>query len=120
MAEHPDNFDANNILGDLLAEFGDPDGALDHFERAWAKQPDNPTISHNRAYPLLVRGDFEAGYAALEYRWHGRPRRPFHQPAWDGSALAGKSLLVWSEQGVGDTVLFASCLGEAAAAAGRC
>ena len=120
MAEHPDNFDTNNILGDLLAEFGDPDGALEYFERAWAKQPDDPNIRHNRAYPLLVKGDYEAGYAALEYRWHGRPKRQFPHPEWDGSDLSGKSLLVWSEQGVGDTVLFASCLAEIAATAQRC
>ena len=120
LAGHPDNFDANNILGDLLVEFGEPVAALEHFERAWAKQPDDLNIRHNRAYPLLVKGDWEAGYEALEYRWQGREKRPFTHPEWDGSGLTGKSLLVWSEQGVGDTVLFASCLGEAAALAARC
>ncbi len=120
LADHPDDFDANNILGDLLAEFGDTERALDYFERARTLRPDDPNIRHNRAYPLLVKGDFEAGYEALEHRWHGRPRRPFDHPEWDGSDLAGKSLLVWSEQGVGDTVLFASCLAEVAKQANRC
>ena len=47
-----------------------------------------------------------------------RPR-PFEQPAWDGGPLDGKTLLVWSEQGVGDEIMFASLLPEIIAQAGQ-
>jgi hypothetical protein len=43
------------------------------------------------------------------------PERRFDRPRWDGSSLEGKTVLVWSEQGLGDTiqfVRFAPLLGE--------
>ena len=34
------------------------------------------------------------------------PPRPFRQPRWDGSALAGRRILLWLEQGLGDAIQF--------------
>ena len=57
----------------------------------------------------------------MESRWRGsRVRRPFSQPQWDGSALDGRSIVIWGEQGVGDTIIFASCLIDVLARAERC
>jgi hypothetical protein len=38
--------------------------------------------------------------------------RNFSQPLWDGSSLKGKTLFVQAEQGIGDEIMFASCLEE--------
>jgi Tfp pilus assembly protein PilF len=49
-----------------------------------------------------------------EARW-GLPtliRRPFTQDKWSGQPLAGKKLLVWGEQGVGDEVMYASMISD--------
>src|SRR5262249_60648078 len=55
-----------------------------------------------------LRGVGGAGRA--EYAWRGRgkgPRRPRRrQPTWDGSALAGRTVLLPAEQGLGDTLQF--------------
>ena len=53
-------------------------------------------------------GNFEQGFADYEWRWRRKksPMRPFQQPTWDGSELNGKTILLWSEQGLGDTLQF--------------
>ncbi len=60
------------------------------------------------AYLLLLAGDFRRGFAEYEYRWQSwqTPPRPFSQPTWDGSSLAGKTILLHAEQGLGDTIQF--------------
>ena len=41
-------------------------------------------------------------------------------PVWDGSSLADKTILVYGEQGIGDEIMFASCLPELIEQADRC
>jgi ADP-heptose:LPS heptosyltransferase len=53
-------------------------------------------------------GDFEHGWPEYEWRWR-RPKSPprrLPQPRWDGAPLAGKTLLVYMEQGLGDMLQF--------------
>ncbi|KPF81394.1 hypothetical protein IP70_24225 [alpha proteobacterium AAP38] len=62
------------------------------------------------AMGLLMQGKYPEGLA--EYEWRSRmpdfpsPRRDFTSPAWDGSDMAGRTLLVHDEQGVGDALQF--------------
>ncbi|MBP2316161.1 tetratricopeptide repeat protein [Azospirillum soli] len=62
-------------------------------------------------FGLLLQGRLEEGFA--EYEWRSRmadfpsPRRGFASPAWDGSDLTGRTLLIHDEQGVGDTIMLA-------------
>jgi len=77
-------------------------------------EPDNIKANRNFADPLFISGRTEEAWLAYEYRWQmpDRPRRPHNQPEWQGEDLAGKTILVWPEQGVGDTLVFATCLPE--------
>lgn len=43
------------------------------------------------------------------------PQRSFNAPRWKGEKIAGKRLLVWREQGVGDELMFATCYADLAA-----
>ena len=56
----------------------------------------------------MLLGDYEQGWPEYEWRWTqpGFTRRQFTQPAWDGSDLAGRSILLYAEQGLGDTLHF--------------
>ena len=88
--------------------------ALASFERAVAIRPDWGPGQHSRALALMLLGKLEQGFAAYEWRWKNRattldPRdyRGNEIPLWDGAQSAqGKRILVFSEQGLGDTLQF--------------
>ena len=63
---------------------------------------------------------YEGGFSNLVPVAGARhPRRNFSVPRWNGEALNGKTLLVWREQGLGDELLFATCLHELEALGGK-
>ena len=66
----------------------------------------------NRGCCRLLEEDFAAGWADYQWRFRTGQWRPsdYRQPQWDGSPLADGALLVHGEQGIGDEILFASCL----------
>ncbi len=100
-------------LGNARVECNDPDGALEAFDRAAELCGDDPAgyrLRWNRALALLQSGDLARGLPAFECR-RERPEAADQQwpasPRWDGSRLpAGRTLLLVSEQGLGDTLQF--------------
>jgi len=102
-------------LACILSERGDFAQSISLNAQAIALAPDDIQIRRNVADPLFLDQQFDKAWQAYEFRWEksDRPRRPFPQPAWTGEDLSGKTLLVWAEQGIGDTMLFSTCLGDA-------
>ncbi|MBT5266505.1 MAG: hypothetical protein HOL85_16840 [Rhodospirillaceae bacterium] len=79
--------------------------------------PHDVTIRTNRAIFLLINGNLAAGWQ--EFRWrHGKPEVALERLGlpveWTGAALEQGTLLVWQEQGIGDEVLFVSCVRDVA------
>ena len=108
---HPDFAEAHNNLGKALMELGRYDEAEASYARALALKPDYNNADYNRSLLLLLRGDFKAGWAGYEKRLVegsplALPDRGFRQFLWDGADLAGKRILLYEEQGVGDTIQF--------------
>lgn len=72
---------------------------------------------------LMLTGNMAEGLKEYEWRWHVRdctiPKRDFGKPAWDGSPLAGRVLLIHSEQGYGDLLQFIRYVPMAAASGGK-
>jgi tetratricopeptide (TPR) repeat protein len=108
--------------GNVLRELGQPDAAVASCDRALGLSPDNGQAHQNRALALLLAGDYERGWPEFEWRWRnphsglGRDVRPYRQPLWLGQQdLAGKTLLVYAEQGLGDTLQFCRYVTLAAA-----
>ena len=83
------------------------DGAMQRFKHVLDLVPDHAEAEGGMAACYLVQGDFERGWAAYEVaiRAEGHPSSP-DLPRWRGEALAGRSLLVVTEQGLGDTIHF--------------
>jgi Flp pilus assembly protein TadD len=103
----PDSPLALNNYALALKEAQRWDEAVQLTQTACERAPGDPTMRSNLAMLHLVRGDYVHGWPAHEARWQGslelggnRPAMP--APQWQGESLAGKTLLVWGEQGMGD------------------
>ena len=108
----PDFLEALNHRGSALAELHRFDEALASFDRAVALKSDFAGAHWNAALLRLLLGDFANGWAGREWgrrsRAIGFVERSFAQPLWLGEApLAGKTILLHSDEGLGDTIQFA-------------
>lgn len=108
--------------GVALHESGRFDDALAAYDAALAAAPEHVLARFHRATTLLTLGRFGAAWPDYELRLlsEDRPRRTFPFPRWAGETLAGKTILVHAEQGIGDEILFASCLPQVIATARCC
>ena len=108
-------------LGVALEHFGRWDGALAAFQAAVECDPQHVDAHWNAALALLRAGRFEEGFREYEWRFQrGEPGpRACTQPVWDGRPLAGRTILVWAEQGFGDTLQFLRFVPEVARSGGR-
>jgi tetratricopeptide (TPR) repeat protein len=101
---------AHNNLGVGLREQEKPGEAVSSFKKALAVNPNFADAHMNLGITLLQAGDFEAGWQHYEWRWQTKSKtyqpRNFSQPAWDGGPLEGRTLLIYAEQGLGDTLQF--------------
>jgi len=113
IAIRPDHAAAYCNRGIALQELDRIDAALASYNRAIAIKADFPEAYYNRSIASLSLGDFENGWIDYEWRWrteHGarlRDRRMFREGQWLGrESLAGKTILLHCEQGLGDTLQF--------------
>ena len=108
-------------LGIALEQFGRWDGALAAFQAAVECDTRHADAHWNAALALLRAGRFEEGFREYEWRFRrGEPGpRACPQPVWDGGPLAGRTILVWAEQGYGDTLQFLRFVPELARRGGR-
>jgi len=86
--------------------------ALWCYEQALNLQPNFPEAEMAQSHCLLLQGDFVGGWQHHEARWRTSQLRDQglfpHEPAWLGEpSLEGRSILLWAEQGLGDTIQFA-------------
>jgi Flp pilus assembly protein TadD len=122
VALDPEDYAACNNRGSILEELGRCDDALAEYQRAVALQPDDPTPAWNQAFLYLRQGIFDRGWEAHDLRLgiKGVVALRFPYPLWDGSALDGKTVLMSAEQGLGDEIMFASCVPDMLERAGHC
>lgn len=82
--------------------------------RALALDPNEHLAHWNLAFVRLLMGRLEEAWPDFHWRWKVREAFPslrtFAQPGWKGEGFEGKTLLVWSEQGFGDSIQFARYL----------
>jgi tetratricopeptide (TPR) repeat protein len=108
------------ICHQMVGEF---DEAFAFFERAIAADREFHEAWFNRSLLRLSLGDFAAGWAEYEHRWQlpqmATEKPDFAQKMWNGEALDGKTILIYSEQGHGDAIQFLRYVPQVAARGGR-
>lgn len=99
------------LLALLHAERGDHDEALRCYHEALQLNPNSVSGHWNHALLLLLLGRLHEGWEEYEWRWQREILKReqwqgFSQPLWSGETLAGRTLLIYAEQGLGDTIQF--------------
>jgi tetratricopeptide (TPR) repeat protein/ADP-heptose:LPS heptosyltransferase len=118
----PTNPIAHFNLANVRRALGKLDAASAAIQAAIGLDPNFANAHWNHACCRLLAGDFAMGWQAYEWRERAGvvPLDRYPQPRWQGESLEGQTILVHAEQGIGDEILFASCLPDLIARAGRC
>jgi tetratricopeptide (TPR) repeat protein len=96
-------------LGVLLNDYGKLEEAAAVYRKALAMTPDDAQVHWNYAINRLAAGDFATGWEEFEWRLRSpqhKLNRGFPQAQWDGSDLAGRTILLHTEGGFGDALQF--------------
>ena len=107
----PNYAEAYNNRGVIYKELSQMNLALKDLKKAISLKPDYPEANSTMGVTLLLTGNFSKGWEQYEWRWKDLSDpsviRSFKQPLWDGKkSLKDKSILLYSEQGLGDTIQF--------------
>ena len=102
-----------NVLinhGNTLKDLKQYKEAIASFESALALEPNIPSAHWNKALTHILLGEYELGWKEYEWGWQCGERgkaRQYSQPTWLGNEpIAGKTLLIHPEQGLGDLIQF--------------
>jgi Flp pilus assembly protein TadD len=95
-------------LGFVLFGSGELDEAADYFRRLCTLRPDSAEATVNLGLINLRQGNLTVGWAEYESRWKVGvgDERKLVQRRWKGEPLGGKRILIYAEQGLGDTLQF--------------
>jgi Flp pilus assembly protein TadD len=106
----PNSVDALHLLGWALLDLARPREALPLVERAIHLSPREPRLYWLRGFILLMLGEYQQGWNNYESRWEvtglNLKRPSLARPQWRGEDIRGKSLYLFPEQGLGDTLQF--------------
>ena len=105
----------HNNIGNTLKDLGNLDEAIKAYQKAISLKPDFAEAHKNLSFAYFNKGQFKKGFEEYEWRWETlqflSQKRNFRQPMWDvKQPLDDKRILIWCEQGIGDTLMWSSCL----------
>jgi tetratricopeptide (TPR) repeat protein len=105
----------HNNIGNTLKDLGNLGEAIQAYEKAISLKPDFAEAHKNLSFAYLNKGLLKKGFEEYEWRWETleflSQQRNFRQPMWDGKQhLDDKRILIWCEQGIGDTLMWSSYL----------
>lgn len=112
-----------NVAG-IIASRGFFRSALTVLEALVRVAPESAEARKTLSVAQLQLGDFAEGWKGFEARFESEtervPRQPTPPAYWRGEDLAGKSITLWSEQGLGEEILFASQIPDLLTRAEKC
>ncbi len=111
IALKPRYVEAYNNRGNVLTDHKQFDAALASYDEAIILEPYYAEAHWNKSLLLLLLGEFDKGWKEYAWRWKWddfpSQKRKYNQPLWVGKeSLVGKTILLHSEQGLGDAIQF--------------
>jgi tetratricopeptide (TPR) repeat protein len=108
---NPHHSSAYTNRGNALRNLQRYEEARESYDQSISLQPGNARARFCKAQLELGLGNFQSGWPLYESRWQLEEvhphRRNFPQASWLGSEpIEGKTILLHSEQGLGDTIQF--------------
>ena len=104
--------EAFNNMGNIKKELGQLDEAIEAYGNALVIKPDYAEAYNNMGDAYLRKRNFKKGFELYEWRWKTPQqigdRLLSSKPEWGGQN--GARVLVYSEQGIGDEIMFASVI----------
>jgi tetratricopeptide (TPR) repeat protein len=109
-------------LGIVLRDLGRIDEAVECHNAALEIRPGFEPALWHRSLEYLLQYDFARGWEHYDLRLRSkdRPQRPPTYPEWNGGEPAALRVLIYGEQGIGDEIMFASCLPQMIAKSRHC
>ncbi|MGE3332030.1 MAG: tetratricopeptide repeat protein [Rhodospirillaceae bacterium] len=109
IAQEPDYVDAHSNRGMALWGLARFDEAIQSFRRALSFKIDHASVRKNLGLVSLLMQEFATAWEDYEWRWLADNLfQRSKKTRWCGEDVRGKTMLVWSEQGVGDEILHMS------------
>lgn len=118
---YPKSWRGHHVLAEALSMIGEDKLALEHYQKLNALRPDFAGSRTSAAVLMLRQGRMKEGWEEISHRkehgtaLYGINTRDIDEcpaPLWQGQMEAGKSMLIASEQGIGDQILHAQLLKE--------
>jgi tetratricopeptide (TPR) repeat protein len=121
--QNPHDFGVHKKMTGTYYSFGRWAEYRAEIERFRRVAPDCAQLDYALSRVDLLLGNMPEGWERFEARLQvpgdQRPQRTFEQSAWRGEPFAGKTLLLWAEQGLGDTLMFVRYVPRVKALGGR-
>jgi len=91
-----------------LKKLGYVQESIPVYKQVLKNNPKYAQAHFSLALAYLLLGDFARGWEEYEWRWEAykEQKKTFDQPVWDGDNIAGQTILLCAEQGLGDTFQF--------------
>lgn len=100
-------------IGVSYFELSIPQKAIDSYQKVLFMDPEHIQSNWNLSHCLLLVDDYKNGFSHYEWRWkqnenyYQQVQRSFASELWLGqTSLENKSILIYAEQGFGDTLQF--------------
>ncbi|MHB1140924.1 MAG: tetratricopeptide repeat protein [Sulfuricaulis sp.] len=111
IALDPGFVEAYTNRGNALRDMKRYDEAFASYNQAIVLKPDDADVYLNKAYLKILLGEYEEGWKLHEWRWKHNDKnkapRSYQRPLWLGQeSLTGKTILLHTEQGIGDSIQF--------------
>ena len=111
ISSQPNSVNTYIDLGKALKEQGKLTEAIAAYKQAITLKENCAEAHYYLGRALLLSGEIENGFAEYEWRWKcqeflSKHNYSFSQPLWTGEDLQGRTILLYAEQGFGDTIQF--------------